>query len=62
MTVRTKVPVQDGLGLHHRLQSVAGVSPNLLATLPYVLTLIALVGLVGRSRPPAADGQPYVKG
>ena len=48
--------------LADRLQSVAGVSPNLLATLPYVLTLIALVGLVGRSRPPAADGQPYVKG
>ena len=46
-------------GLADRLQSVAGVSPNLLATLPYVLTLIALVGLVGRSRPPAADGIPY---
>jgi general nucleoside transport system permease protein len=49
-------------GLADRLQSVAGISPNLLYTLPYVLTLIALVGLVGRSRPPAADGQPYVKG
>jgi ABC-type uncharacterized transport system permease subunit len=49
-------------GLADRLQSVAGVSVNLLSTLPYVLTLIALVGLVGRSRAPAADGQPYVKG
>ena len=49
-------------GLADRLQSVAGVSVNLLSTLPYVLTLVALVGLVGRSRPPAADGQPYVKG
>jgi hypothetical protein len=24
--------------------------------------LIAVVGFVGRSRPPAADGIPYVKG
>ena len=49
-------------GVADRLQSVAGVSVNLLSTIPYVLTLIALVGLVGRSRAPAADGQPYIKG
>jgi general nucleoside transport system permease protein len=36
-------------------------SPNLLSTLPYIITLIALVGIIGRSRPPAADGRPYVK-
>ena len=36
-------------------------SENLLRPLPYILTLIALVGLIGRSRPPAAVGRPYIK-
>src|SRR5258706_4795149 len=52
-----------GLGeaLSTRLQDT-GVSPNLLSTLPYILTIIALVGLVGRTTPPAADGIPYQPG
>src|SRR5579863_2984119 len=52
-----------GLGeaLSTRLQD-SGISPNLLATLPYLLTLVALVGLVGRTTPPAADGIPYEPG
>jgi simple sugar transport system permease protein len=48
-------------GLAQRLQGEADISANLLSTLPYVLTLIALVGLIGRSRPPASVGRPYVK-
>ena len=47
--------------LAQRLQAEADISANLLQTLPYVLTLVALVGLIGRSRPLAAVGRPYVK-
>jgi general nucleoside transport system permease protein len=35
------------------------ISPFLLGMLPYVATIIAVAGLVGRVRAPAADGQPY---
>ena len=48
-------------GLARRLQNEADISANLLQTLPYIITLIALVGIIGRSRPPAAVGHPYVK-
>ena len=34
---------------------------TLFEALPYLLTLIAVAGLIGRSIPPAADGRPYVK-
>ena len=34
---------------------------TLFAALPYLLTLIAVAGVIGRSIPPAAVGRPYVK-
>jgi general nucleoside transport system permease protein len=34
---------------------------SLFEALPYLFTLIAVAGLIGRSIPPAADGKPYVK-
>lgn len=38
-----------------------GVPSGLLLTVPYVVTIVVVAGFVGRLRPPAADGQPYVK-
>jgi general nucleoside transport system permease protein len=37
------------------------VPSEVLLTAPYVVTLVVVAGLIGRLRPPAADGQPYVK-
>ena len=39
----------------------APVPSQFMLMLPYVVTLLAVAGLVGRSRAPAATGQPYVK-
>ena len=38
------------------------VPSQFMAMMPYLVTVFAVAGLVGRSRPPAAEGIPYVKG
>ncbi|MDJ0354724.1 ABC transporter permease [Paenarthrobacter sp. PH39-S1] len=42
--------------------AVTPVDGQFLAMLPYALTILAVAGLVGKSRAPAASGVPYVKG
>ncbi len=38
------------------------IPSNFLLMLPYLVTLLAVAGLVGHVQAPAADGEPYVKG
>ncbi|TNC19289.1 ABC transporter permease [Georgenia sp. 311] len=39
----------------------AGIPGEFLLMLPYVITIFAVAGLVGRVRPPAAENKPYIK-
>ena len=47
--------------LAQRLPEYSGSAATLFQALPYVLTLIAVAGVIGRSIPPAAIGRPYIK-
>src|SRR5438552_2013731 len=47
--------------LSFRLQQPWPAPSVLFQALPYVLTLIAVAGVIGRATPPASAGRPYVK-
>ena len=44
-----------------RLPTFSDSGAVLFQALPYVLTIIVVAGVIGRSRPPAAIGQPYTR-
>ena len=53
-------------GFFAALQTLVGILPapgevpsSFLSMLPYLATILAVAGFVGRVRPPAASGEPY---
>jgi simple sugar transport system permease protein len=51
-----------GLALESRLQTLGtGIPYQFFLMIPYILTLLALVGLGGKNKGPAASGVPYLK-
>ncbi len=38
-----------------------GIPSEFLGMVPFIATILVVAGLVGKARPPAADGQPYIK-
>ncbi|PRX33572.1 nucleoside ABC transporter membrane protein [Orenia metallireducens] len=47
-----------------RLQGIEaiGIPAEFIQMIPYILTVIALAGVIGRATPPAASGEPFEKG
>jgi simple sugar transport system permease protein len=51
-----------GLALESRLQTLGtGIPYQFFLMIPYILTILALVGLAGKNKGPAAAGVPYLK-
>lgn len=43
------------------ISSVVNIPSQFIAMIPYLVTLLALAGFMGKSVPPAASGKPYMK-
>ena len=53
-------------GFSRAVQATTGVlsvsiPSEFLLMLPYIIVIVVVAGVVGKARPPAADGQPYIK-
>ena len=53
IAIRT-TPPEGQLG-----EILSSIPQQVFSALPYIITILVLAGVVGRSIPPAADGQPY---
>ncbi|HUN10598.1 MAG TPA: ABC transporter permease, partial [Aggregatilineales bacterium] len=50
----------DALGQRFQFLGVP-VPPQFLQMVPYIVTIVVLAGLIGKSAPPKADGVPWEK-
>jgi len=48
--------------LQMRLQGIIGIPVQFIQMTPYILTILVIVGFIGKAIPPAASGVPYRKG
>ena len=51
----------DALQMLGQTLGLTFIPRQFLLMAPYIATILALAGVVGRSTPPAADGEPYIK-
>jgi simple sugar transport system permease protein len=59
MQIAARIPSSRPTGELGEL--VAQIPPQIFGMIPYLVTIIVLAGVVGRTIPPAADGVPYDK-